>query len=963
MKFAFILLLSCPLFSISQHTNYAETVNPFIGTGGHGHTYPGATAPFGMMQLSPDTRLYGWDGCGGYHYTDKVIYGFSHTHLSGTGVSDYGDLLIMPFTGPYQWDNCFKKSPDEGYGSRFSHENETAHAGYYKVLLKDDNITAELTSTVRCGYHKYTFQEGDKKQIIIDLEHRDNMIDSDLIFLNDTTIVGKRISDAWAREQHFYFAISFSEPPTARQFKKNEEGKASKLILEFDSDFPILGIKVGISAVDINGAKKNLLTEMPSWNFDAYKKANESSWNKELSKINIQEKDKDKRAIFYTALYHTFLSPNTFSDVDGRYRGMDMKIHQSTRIQYTVFSLWDTFRAQHPLLTILQESRTLDFINTLLNQYKQGGVLPIWELSANYTGCMIGYHAIPVIVDAYNKGIRAFDEKLALRAMINSADKNHLGLEFYKRQGYISSENESESVSKTLEYAYDDWCIAIFADSLGEDSIAARFYERCQFYKNIYNPTSTFMQPRFNGGWKNNFKPNEVTFDYTEANSWQYSMFVPHDILGLIQLMGGKDELEKWLDDLFTTSSESEGRVQVDITGLIGQYAHGNEPSHHMAYLYNFTKSSHKTQKYVNQILTTLYFNSSEGLSGNEDCGQMSAWYIMSSLGFYSLTPGSNIYTVGSPLHEGYEIMLENGKIFKMRTENFGLNNIYVKNIRLNKKPLGRNYIYHSEIMNGGEIVFEMSNKPEDFFGNSPYIKVKDNSLMPSPYFEEAEKIFVNKRKVVIKSAAPVVAIRYTTDGTVPNSNSSIYSGPIKIKASTNFVAKSYGYNSESYPVYADFHKANTKWKVKYNQNYLNQYSGGSERALIDQIRGNSDFRTGCWQGYFGTDLDIEIDFRKKIDIHSVKLSVLQDIKSWIWYPKEVTFLMSKNGKTWFPVKTVSNYVSPEKFGQFTQELGFEKEFSTRYLRVVAKNYGKCPDWHPGHPNPAYIFADEIIIE
>ncbi len=963
MKHFLILLGFISFSSFSQETDLTQFVNPFIGTGGHGHTYPGVSAPFGMIQLSPDSRLDGWDGCGGYHYTDKRIFGFSHTHLSGTGVSDFGDLLIMPFTGDYEWEPYDDKTK-KGYGSKFSHKNEGAKAGYYQVYLEDDDIKAEFTTTVRSGMHRYYFPENANRKIIIDLEHRDNLTDSDLIFLNDTTIVGKRISKAWAEEQHFYFAIKFSEEPIKRQFKKNTEGRASKLILEFSNEFPVLGIKVGMSSVDINGAKKNLDKEMPDWSFDRYRKQTKAAWNKELGKIMIKENDRNRKITFYTAMYHSFLNPNTFSDVDGRYRGMDMKIHHSkNHTQYSVFSLWDTFRATHPLFTITQEEKTKDFIETLLTQYRQGGILPIWELSANYTKCMIGYHAIPVIVDAYNKGIRSFDEDLALRAMMNSADQNHLGLEHYKKQGFISSENESESVSKTLEYAFDDWCIAIFADSLGQDSIADRFYERSQFYKNIYNPNSTFMQPRYNGGWKNNFKPNEVTFDYTEANSWQYSMFVPHDITGMIQLMGGKDKLELWLDNLFTAPSETEGRKQVDITGLIGQYAQGNEPSHHLTYLYNFTKNSWKTQKYVNQILTELYTNDPAGLAGNEDCGQMSSWYVLSSLGFYSVTPGTDYYLTGAPLFESYTINLENGKQFKMTAENFSPENIYVKNIKLNKKLLNRNYLYHHEIMNGGEIIFEMAKEKQDFYGNSPIIKIKSNPLMPSPFIEESEKVFVKKRKIKIASAEPVVAIRYTTDGTVPNDKSPIYSRPIKIKQSTQIIAKSYGVHEESYPIYAQFHRANAKWKLKRNTDYYNQYSGGSDKALIDQIRGNQDFRTGSWQGYYGEDLDVELDFKKKMEIEGVYLSCLQDVRSWIWFPTEVEFFTSSNGKDWFPIKKTINYDSPKKTGNFIKEFGFDQNFKTRHLRIVAKNFGGCPDWHLGAGNPSYIFADEIIIK
>lgn len=963
MKLLLFSTLFLSFISFSQE-DLSKLVNPFIGTGGHGHTYPGVSMPFGMMQLSPDSRLDGWDGCGGYHYSDRKIYGFSHTHLSGTGVSDYGDLLIMPFTGQNYFDNAYRKELSEGYGSEFSHRNEEAHAGYYKVFLERHQIECELTTTTRCGYHKYYYPEGENKKIIIDLEHRDNLTDSDLIFLNDSTLVGKRLSDAWATEQHFYFTIKFSEPPIKRQFKKNKEQRASKLILEFGNEIAVLGIKVGMSAVDINGAKKNLKLEMPHWDFEAYKKANEGSWNKELGKIKIEQPDQNKKIVFYTALYHSFLNPNTFSDVDGRYRGMDMKIHNAgSREQYTVFSLWDTFRATHPLFTITQEDRTVEFIQTFLAQYREGGILPIWELSANYTGCMIGYHSIPVIVDAYMKGIKDFDHHLALKAMVHSANQNHLGLEHYKKQGFISSENESESVSKTLEYAYDDWCIAIYADSLGEDSLAKAFYKRAQSYKNIFNPESGFMQPRFNGGWKNNFKPKEVTFDYTEANSYQYSLFVPHDMLGLIQLMGGKDQLELWLDDLFTTSSDTEGRTQVDITGLIGQYAHGNEPSHHVAYLYNFTKSNWKTQKYVHQILTTLYSNDPAGLSGNEDCGQMSSWYVLSSLGFYSVTPGSDIYLFGSPIQKSYQIKLENGKTFSMTAKNFGPDNKYIKAINLNGKLLNRNYIHHHEITQGGSIEFIMSEEPQEFYGNAPYYKVRNPEITPAPFFKDAEKVFVKKRKVEISSAKQVVAIRYTLDGTVPTAKSEIYSKPIKLKSSAQIIAKSFDNHGESYPIYANFYRAYAKWKLELNSDYYPQYSGGSDRALIDQIRGNPDFRTGSWQGFYGQDMDVVLDFRKKIDIEGVYLSCLQDMRSWIWFPKEVKFLISKNGKTWYPIHTTLNLESPRKKGQFIQELGFDKKFSTRYLRIVAKNFGNCPEWHPGAGNKSFIFADEIIIK
>lgn len=956
-----ILLFVFLSSSIGAQT-LSDHVNPFIGTGGHGHTYPGASAPFGMVQLSPDTRLDGWDGCGGYHFSDSVIYGFTHTHLSGTGVSDYGDLLIMPFTGEDVWDNG--SSGGRGYKSVFSHLIESASPGYYSVHLADHNVRAELTATTHCGMHKYTYAQGKERKIIIDLEHRDKLIDSDLMFLNDSTIIGKRISSAWAKEQHCYFAIRISEAPVDRVFKKNKSGKATKLILNFGDSGTTIKIKVGISAVDINGARKNLTTEMPDWNFDLYKKQTAESWENEFRKIEIQTDSEDQKIVFYTSLYHAFLSPNTFSDCDGRYRGMDNEIHHSDRhAQYTVFSLWDTFRSTHPLFTLTQIHRTEDFLNTFTNQFLQGGKLPVWELAANETNCMIGYHAVSVITDAYVKGIRGFNAKLALQAMVHSAMQNDLGLSDYRKQGYISSENESESVSKTLEYAYDDWCIAVFADSLGFDSLAQVFYSRAQFYKNLYNPASTFMQPRFNGGWKNNFKPEEVTFDYTEANSWQYSLFAPHDANGLIELLGGKNQLESWLDDLFTTSSETSGREQVDITGLIGQYAHGNEPSHHMAYFYNFTSNPWKGQGYIHQILTTLYSSDPAGLSGNEDCGQMSSWYVMSSLGFYSFAPGSDIYLLGTPLHPYASINLENGKKFEINTENFGPGKIYVKRVKLNGTELNRNFIYHREITDGGELVFEMTDTQEPYFGNAPFLKVRENQLTPSPYFEDASMTFYGKRRVVIKNASPYTVIHYTTDGSIPTEQSATYEKPVKIKNSTVFHARAFGKFNPSYVVASQYNKMNSSWRVECLTSYDNQYSGGGDRALIDGIYGNVDFRTGAWQGYYGKDIDVVIDFRKKKDIHKISVSVLQDIKSWIWYPKEVHFMLSKNGKDWFTVQIEKNTFSPEEYGSFTQRISLKKDITTQYLRIVCKNPGAIPSWHPGAGNKTWLFIDEIAIE
>ena len=950
----FISFLLICFTSLAQTEDYSTLVNPFIGTGGHGHTYPGATAPFGFVQLSPDTRKDGWDGCGGYHYSDSIINGFSHTHLSGTGVSDLGDVLIMPFVGENKWE---PNGTDKGYGSKFSHKNEIATAGFYSVKLDKHNILARLTTDLHSGFHHYTYPFKQNKKIIIDLNYRDHVIDSDLFFLNDSTIVGKRISSAWAKEQHVYFVIKLSEAPIKKYIKKNDKNKTSKIILEFNDFNNELKIKTGLSAVDIKGAQNNLATEIPHWDFNQTLAKVKQMWNKELSKIVIETLNNDQKIMFYTALYHSYIVPNIFSDVDGRFRGTDLQIHKSNQPQYTVFSLWDTFRATHPLYTITQREKTRHFINTFLNQYKYGGKLPVWELDGNYTMCMIGYHSVSVITDAYVKGIRNFDTDLALKAMIHSATLKHLGLYYYIKNGYISSENESESVSKTLEYAYDDWCIAVFADSLGKDSIADIFYERANHYKNIFNPENQFMQPKFNGEFKTDFNPREVTFDYTEANSWQYSMFASQDVTGLVDLLGGKDSLELWLDRLFTAPSQTKGRHQVDITGLIGQYAHGNEPSHHIAYLYNYTNHSAKTQKYVHQILTTLYHNLPDGLSGNEDCGQMSSWYVLSAMGLYSVTPGSNIYELGAPLFNHTHINLENGKQFTIIAHHLSDENFYVKSVKLNGQPLNRNYIYHHEIMQGGDLEFEMSNQPQANYGSAP-TKLLDTNYLAVPYLKNAKQTFSKKLKVSVYNPNSSGRIKYYTS---TNNRFKYYKKPIKVKK-TDSITSWVEYNAnKSHQVKSIHKKVNDKWDIKLNSVPHSQYKGESYKALIDKQYGSNDFRNGYWQGFYAQDMDVEIDLHKKTKINQVAVHFLQDANSWIWYPTTVEFYYL-SGDKWIKYDEVKNTVSPKAYGGLTQYITSNKPIKARHIKIVAKNIGDCPKWHPGAGNPAFIFADEIEV-
>ncbi len=636
----FLIIIPAIILSICVN-NYAQDltnyVDPFIGTSGHGHTFPGATVPFGMVQLSPDTDIQGWDWCSGYHSSDSSIMGFSHTHISGSGGADYGNILLMPTVGKLQFSPGSKDNPDEGYRSRFSHKNEKASPGYYSVFLDDYKVQVELTASTRAGFHRYIFPESDSSNIIVDLNHgiNDHVTNSALYFVGNNTIEGFRRSTGWAIDQYVFFVMEFSKP--SKTFGtvnngivitkgKQAEGKDIQGYVCFNTkDKEQILVKVGISAVSIEGARKNLETEIPGWDFDLVHSNASKSWENELSKIKVEGGSNDQKTIFYTALYHCMIHPNAFWDVDSNYRGMDKKIHKAGSAgYYTLFSLWDTYRALHPLMTIINPERDGAFVNTLIQKYKESGLLPKWELASNETGTMIGYHSVPVIVDAYMKGIREFDIKTAYEAMKHSADQNNQAFESYKSLGYVASDLGGKgSLSKTLEYAYDDWCIAIMAKQLGYKEDYKRFSKRAENYKNVYNSLNGFMEPRSsNGNWVSDFNPYEVTKDYTEANAWQYSFYVPQDIRGLIDLHVTKEELNDMLDKMFSDTTKLGGINQPDVSGLIGQYAHGNEPSHHMAYLYNFTGEPWKTQKLVHKILDEMYTTKRDGISGNEDCGQ-----------------------------------------------------------------------------------------------------------------------------------------------------------------------------------------------------------------------------------------------------------------------------------------------------------------------------------------------------
>ena len=750
-KLCMLLLVSgIGLFSCAEKNlpkEYTDSVNVFIGTGGHGHTFPGATLPHGMVQLSPDTRLLGWDACSGYYYDDTSIMGFSHTHLSGTGIGDYGDILFMPVVGEKPLIAGTAENPDEGYRSRFSHEQESARPGYYQVLLQDDSINVELTATLRAGLHRYTYPKASDARLIVDMEptiHGHQHPVTQIRVVNDSTIAGMKYTVGWAKRHYVYFYAVFSSPFDYKLYSGTEYQSDStsvtvntaKAVISFrnlPADGRVLA-KVGISSVDEEGARLNVEAEIPNWDFEGVMKQANTAWNEALGKIDIETSDNDSRTVFYTSLYHAFIQPSLASDVDGRYRTMGHEIKQdASYTNYTVFSLWDTFRAAHPLYTIVTPEQNQAFIRSLLRKYDEGGILPKWELASNETGTMIGYHAVSVIADAMMKKQCDFDVKKALEACIRSSVYDTTGvtpmmdrqilngklmpvsIKYKNELGYIPCDKVGGSVSQGLEFAYNDWLIAQMMKEHNRKDLYDKYMELSRNYRNYFDPETKLMRGRLSdGSWTTPFDPASVQrpSNYVEGNAWQWAWFVPQDVEGLMELVGGQKSFEAHLDTLFTTSSELTGdpNAAADVTGMIGQYAHGNEPSHHIPYLYNYAGAPRKTQALVDHILRTLYHNDPNGLSGNEDVGQMSAWYALSAMGFYSFCPGRPVYEIGRPIFDKVTIHLSNGKDFVIQAKNNSVENKYIRSMKLNGEDLAEPRFSHFDLMKGGELIFEMEN-------------------------------------------------------------------------------------------------------------------------------------------------------------------------------------------------------------------------------------------------------------
>jgi predicted alpha-1,2-mannosidase len=733
-----VTIISCQTTNIKKDTknklDLTQFVDPFIGSSGHGHVFVGANVPFGGVQVGPSNFNKGWDWSSSYHYTDSIVKGFTHLNLSGTGMTDLSDFIVMPATGKLKMWAGNQSHPDDAYASFYSKETEAVKPGYYSVVLDDYNIKVELTASERVGMHRYTFPKSKKSRVIIDLSegNSDITVDTYIKQINETTFEGYRFSKGWAADQREYFTLIISKPVSSFViYDRNDKiegtekkGNYVKGFLEFETfENEVIQVKMGVSPVSSKNALENMKAEIPHWDFDKIVNQADEKWNKELSKITIETPDLSKKKIFYTAMYHTMIAPNLFSDVNGQYRGTDKKVYDYPGFtNYTLFSLWDTYRAAHPLYTIMQPERMSDIVNSMLAIFEQQGKLPVWHLRGNETNTMPGYSAIPVIVDACLKGFEGIDVEKAYNAMKVSATGDfEPGIKDLMKYGYIPADHGPESVASAMEYAIADWAISKLAEKLGKTEDAIYFAKRAKAYTQYFNEETGFMRGKLaDGSWRTPFDPVSAQHrvnDYCEGNAWQYLWLVPQDPEGLIELLGGDEPYIKKLDELFSMSSEQEKGASIDITGLIGQYAHGNEPSHHTTYMYAYAGAQYKIADNVDYILNELYTDQPDGLSGNEDCGQMSAWYILSSMGFYSVNPANGMYVFGRPLFDKASIKLPDNKVFTVESENNNRENMYIQSVTLNGENYTKAFITHKDITKGGTLKFVMGNKPNLAFG------------------------------------------------------------------------------------------------------------------------------------------------------------------------------------------------------------------------------------------------------
>ena len=973
-RVSLLTILLPAVMAFAAVPDYTQYVNPFVGTDFHGHTFPGAAWPFGMVQLSPDTRPMSgnWDGCSGYHYSDEYIYGFSHTHLSGTGCDDLCDILFMPVR---DYDGYMDK---ERYRSHFSHSREKAEAGYYEVYLEDPGVTASLTVGRRSGQHRYVFAKGAEPQIIIDLEHRDYLLESDIKKTGANCVAGFRKSKSWADGQGVYFWAEFSQPiETFRSFT-GKDGMHNGAHIYFKRSKPnTIYVRVGISSVSAENARQNLEADLAATagkgsfakSFDKARSAARTAWNDYLSKIAVSGGTDAQMRNFYTALYHTAIHPSLYSDINGEYRGMDGKTHVADGYdRYTVFSIWDTFRALHPLFCLIERERTTDFLRSFQSIYDEGGKLPVWELHGWETDCMIGYNSVSVIADALSKGIRGVDYNALLDAMLVSSKKHIYGLDSFYEDRCVISDKEHESVSKTLEYAYDAWCVAQTAATLGKTLQSEEYRMYASYWRNIFDPSTGFMRPRTNGRWLTPFNPREVNNHFTEANSWQYSFFVPQDVDGHIAALGGDDAYAAKLDALFTAPEQTAGRTQADITGLIGQYAHGNEPSHHIPYLYNYAGKPWKAQERVRQILGTLYTPEPDGLCGNEDCGQMSAWYVLSALGLYNVCPGQNEICLSSPVFRKATIHIDGGKDFTITADNPEA--LYISSARLNGKDYEKSFIDAASILAGGQLDYSLSATPSRTFGVADSARPHTSlaaSFLPSPAFEMENDIFLDPESVGI-SGIPEDGkawYRITPAGGTAG-NFVLYDGPFILDGNCTVEAYTEKDGLKSATISSTVYRVRNDMKIDIMSRYNPQYNAGGDEGLIDGKRGTVNWRSGGWQGYQDTDFTAVVEILDPCELSEIGAGFCQDARSWIWMPRYVEFSVSSDGNEFTPVGRVDNTVDPQDYVIQVHDLSIRVPEGTgpiRFVRVFAKNFGTIPEWHPGAGGEGFIFIDEIWVK
>jgi putative alpha-1,2-mannosidase len=951
-----------------------KDINPFIGTGGHGHTHPSAQAPFGMIQLGPNTRYDGWDGCSGYHYTDSAMYGFTCTHLSGTGVSDYGDLLMLPYSSPTK----------EGDHIKFFKEDEHAQAGYYACIL-DDGTRIEATAGERIGKLRLHYPPKSSPGIMVDLNFRDRVLKQDFSALGNGKFEGRRISEGWAREQHFYFGFEVSPAP-------DSVWKLSPGVywLALPDGTVNAEVSIGMSGTSEEGAWRNFFGEKANRNFEEIFKETQDKWKKELAKSKVKSALPNQRAIYATALYHAYSVPNLWSDVDGSYRGQDNVIYRDTvNRHYTVFSLWDTYRTAHPLYTITQPERTQEFVYGMLDMYKQRGRLPIWELAGNETDCMIGYHSVSVLADAIAKGYHT-DTALTLEAMRATAEMDVFGLGAYQESGFLSIEDESESVSKTLEYAYDDACIAWTAQRFEDWNTYMAYDQRSSAYRSLIDPESGYVRPRTNGDFYSPYNPREVNNHFTEANAFQYSFSPVHDIEGWMEVLtnfrGGRDNwnnlprkkqkllvksrhdvLEDLLDGLFYASSHTTGRDQADITGLIGQYAHGNEPSHHITYLYNATNNPRRTSYWVHRILGSQYQNAPDGLSGNEDCGQMSAWYVMASMGMYPLVPGKPEYQISTPWWDAIHLELPNGKELDITVEDVGTYIMDYDRGDSVQVPFQKRYFTHEELLEGGQWKVKRGDEPSDWGKVYRYATKMKNPTPPAPIVR-VPRTFTGTAQVEIIPTGQYDLWQYHSYENVKwkkDRKGRVRIGTAYDNGFVTAITPHFGYGN--HVAKAVFSKRDDNLEAAWVVGHPSgQYTAGGPQAMVDGITGDTDWRKGHWVGVQGHDATLEIKLKKSKQVQTVHVGILKDIRAWIAAPQKVEVQVLYEGDDqwhFFGAMEMDNPLGQEEAVRHDVVLSNPRTDLVKAIRITYTNAGRLQDWHPGAGYQSYFFTDEVRLE